>query len=188
MADPNEDTTRDLLRRWAGGDRRAFERLLPPVYAELRRIARGLLRDHRGHETLQTTALAHEALLRLLGRPVAEFESTAHLLNASARIMRRILVDRARAAAADKRGGGWIRDEFGDALELPIPQGTDLDALDQALTEMEALEPRLAQGVELRYFVGLEVREIAATLGVTVRTAHRDWIAARVWLRERLGA
>jgi RNA polymerase sigma factor (TIGR02999 family) len=186
MAEPGNDSITRLLQRWSEGDPLALDRLLPLVYADLRRIAAGLLRSTPGHATLQTTALVHEVLLRLLGRTPAAFESGAHLLNASARMMRQVLVDRARKAATEKRGGGWQRDEFTEALELPIPDGTDLATLDQALNELESAHERMAKVVELRYFVGLEVAEVAAALGVTERTARRDWVAAREWLRGRL--
>jgi len=176
----------ELLHRWSGGDAQALERLLPLVYADLRRMAAAVLRATPGHATLQTTALVHDVLLRLLGRAPADFENTAHLLNASARMMRQVLVDRARKASADKRGGLWLRDDFAEALELPIPDGTDLAALDSALNELESVHERMAKVVELRYFVGLEVADIAGALGITERTARRDWVAAREWLRDRL--
>ena len=181
-----QDSIEGLLTRWRDGDAGALDRLLPLIYADLRRLAASVLRGTPGHATLQTTALVHEALLRVLGVRAADFESPAHLLNVSARMMRQILVDRARAANAQKRGGHWLRDEFTETLELPIPDGTDLDALNEALSELEAVHERMAQVVELRYFVGLSVAEVAHTLGVTERTAHRDWAAAREWLRERL--
>lgn len=181
-----DDTIDGLLQRWRDGDTHALERLLPLIYADLRRLAASVLRGTPGHATLQTTALVHEALLRVLGVRVADYQSPAHLLNASARMMRQILVDRARAAFSQKRGGGWQRDEFTEMLELPIPDGTDLDALNEALTELESAHERMAKVVELRYFVGLTVTEVAQALGVTERTAHRDWAAARDWLRERL--
>lgn len=188
MAEPGNDSVTRWLQRWSDGDSTALDRLLPLVYADLRRIAAGLLRSTPGHATLQTTALVHEVLLRLLGRTPAAFESGAHLLNASARMMRQVLVDRARKASTEKRGGRWLRDDFTEALELPIPDDTDLAALDQALGELESAHERMAKVVELRYFVGLEVAQIAAALGVTERTARRDWVAAREWLRERLQA
>lgn len=180
------DNVTQWLQRWRDGDAQALERLLPLVYADLRRIAAGLLKSTPGHATLQTTALVHDVLLRLLGREPAQFENTAHLLNASARMMRQVLVDRARKALSEKRGGGWLRDDFEAALELPIPDRTDLAALDRALDELESAHERMARVVELRYFVGLEVEEIAATLGINERTARRDWVAAREWLRDRL--
>lgn len=186
MAEPGKDSIARLLQRWNDGDPAALDRLLPLVYADLRRIAASLLRATPGHATLQTTALVHEMLLRLIGRAPAAFESGAHLLNCSARMMRQVLVDRSRMAATEKRGGRWLRDDFTEALELPIPDGTDLAALDEALNELETAHERMARVVELRYFVGLEVAEVAAALGVTERTARRDWVAAREWLRERL--
>ncbi len=186
MPDSGSNSLNHLLQRWSDGDPLALDRLLPLVYADLRRIAANLLRSTPGHATLQTTALVNEVLLRLLGRTPATFESGPHLLNASARMMRQILVDRARKAATDKRGGQWQRDEFTEALALPIPDGTDLEALDQALNELEGAHERMARVVELRWFIGLGATEIAATLGVTERTARRDWAAAREWLRQRL--
>lgn len=182
----NESFASEMLRRWGDGESGALDRLLPLVYADLRRMAANLLRAHSGHSTLQTTALVHDVLLRLLNRPSADFESTAHLFNASARMMRQILVDRARAAHAEKRGGGWQRDDFTAALELPIPEGTDIDALNAALDDLETFDERMARVVELRYFVGLTTTEVAGLLGVAERTTHRDWVAARAWLRQRL--
>lgn len=176
----------ELLQRWSEGDVTALDRLLPLVYADLRRIASRVLGAMPGHATLQTTALVHEVLLRLLGAAPLAFESTAHLLNTAARMMRQILVSRARKAAADKRGGQWRRDEFADALDLPIPDGTDLIVLDQALTELHEAHERMAQVVQLRYFVGLEFGEIATALGTSERTAQRDWLTAHTWLRQHM--
>lgn len=184
-ASPDASVTR-LLHRWHDGDPAALDRLLPLVYADLRRIAARQLRTSAGHDTLQTTALVHDVLLRLLGRPPAEFHSGAHLLNAAARMMRQHLVNRARDAATQKRGGGWLRDEFDHALELPIPERTDLQELDRALAQLAAFDERMAQVVELRYFVGLEMAQIADHLGVAERTVRRDWISAQAWLRDRL--
>jgi RNA polymerase sigma factor (TIGR02999 family) len=185
-ADTSDGNVTRLLHQWGDGDLQALERLLPLVYADLRRMAANALRATPGHATLQTTALVHDVLLRLLGRAPTEFENTAHLLNASARMMRQVLVDRARRAGSEKRGGNWLRDDFSEALELPIPEGTDLAELDRALNDLESVHPRMANVVELRYFVGLEVAELAAALGINERTARRDWVAAREWLRERL--
>lgn len=186
MIEPGVNSVPVLLRRWSDGDGAALDRLLPLVYADLRRIASSELRGTPGHATLQTTALVHDVVLKLLGRPPTSFDSRAHLLNASARMMRQVLVDRARRANAEKRGAQWLRDDFTQALELPIPDGTDLAELDLALEELEAAHERMAKVVELRYFMGLDSAEIAATLGVDERTMRRDWAAAREWLRERL--
>lgn len=177
-----------LLQRWREGEIEAIAGLLPLVYADLRRIAGSLLRATPGHGTLQPTALVHEVMLRLLGKNSRDFSSTAHLVNASARMMRQILVDRARAAAADKRGGAWLRDELDESFDLPIPAEIDLLELDAALNALESEDPRMARAVELHYFVGLSLEEIGILLGVTKKTVHRDLIAARVWLRGQLEA
>lgn len=175
-----------LLHRWREGDRSALERLLPLVYADLRRMAARQLHGHAGHTTLQPTALVHDVLLKLLDRPAADFQDSAHLIHAAAQMMRHILISRARAANAEKRGGRWQRDPFTAALELPIPDGTDLVELDRALAELEAIDERLGKVVALRYFVGLDMQQVAETLGVARRTVHRDWATAQAWLRERL--
>lgn len=186
MGNVTGDSVTAWLERWQDGDPVALDRLLPLIYADLRRIAASVLRTTPGHATLQTTALVHEMLLRLLGRKPADFQSDGHLLNAAARMMRQVLVDRARKAGRTKRGGEWRRADFAAALELQIPDGTDLIELDRALAELEAMDERMAKVVELRYFIGLDVPEVAATLDVAERTAQRDWIAAHKWLRQRL--
>ena len=160
--------------------------LLPLLYEDVRSLARRERRRVRAGVTLQTTALVHDVILRLIGKAPSAFGGRSRLLNSSARMMRPVLVDRARKAQAEKRGGRWIRDDFSEALELPIPDGTDLAMLDGALVELEGAHQRMSQVVELRYFMGLSVAEIADTLGVDERTIHRDWSAAREWLRERL--
>lgn len=180
------NSTDALLKRWSEGDAMALDRLLPLVQADLRRIASRLLHGMPGHATLQTTALIHEMWLRLLGREPAAFEGAEHFLNAAARMMRQILINRARKAATDKRGGTWARSDFDGVLDLPIPDGTDLLALDQALGDLEAIHPRMAHVIELRCFVGLEVEEVGTALGLSERTVRRDWIGARAWLQERL--
>ena len=186
MGDSGIANVDGLLQRWRDGDPVALERLLPLVYADLRRIASRLLRSMPGHATLQTTALVHEVWLRLLGREPAEYDSSAHFLNASALIMRQVLVNRARRSAAEKRGGHWRRADFADVMDLPIPDGTDLLVLDEALTDLACADARMAQVVQLRYFVGLEVNEVAVALDISERTAQRDWASAHAWLRERL--
>ena len=176
-----------LVKQWSAGDTGALERLLPMVYAELRRIARIHLAGKQGHATLQPTALVNDVLLKLLDRDSPQsFDSRAHLFNTAARMMRQMLVDRARSAAADRHGGGWLRDDFTRALELPIPESAQLLELDEALTDLAELDPRMAQVVELRYFVGLNVAEVAAVMELEERTIYRDWAAARAWLKDRL--
>ena len=182
------DDITQLMQRWSAGDGSALDALLPKVYAELRRLARIQLGRQQGHDTLQATALVNDVLLKLIDRDVPQrLESRAHLYNTAARMMRQLLVDRARSANADKHGGGWLRDDFTRALDLPIPEQTRLPELDAALTELAALEPRMAQVVELRYFIGLSVAEVAAMLELEERTVYRDWAAARAWLKDRLG-
>lgn len=149
-------------------------------------MASSELRHTPGHATMQTTALVHDVVLRLLGRPSGSFESSAHLLNASARMMRQVLAERARKAQAETRGGRWVRDDFSQALELPIPDGIDMNLLDGALQELESVHERMAKVVEMRYFIGMEVVDVAASLGITERTAQRDWVAAREWLRDHI--
>lgn len=185
MADIATDA-QTLIQRWRHGDAAALDSLLPLIYADLRAIAARELRGHRGHDTLQPTALVNDVFVRLLGQDGVAFENSAHLLNAAARIMRQILVDRARKAASEKHGGAWRRDEFTEALQLPIPEQTRLPDLDAALAALEQLDARMAQVVELRYFVGLSVPEVARVLGLDERTVYRDWAAARAWLRDRL--
>ncbi|MBX9401273.1 sigma-70 family RNA polymerase sigma factor [Lysobacter sp. BMK333-48F3] len=185
--DPAPPAIAHWLQRWNAGDRDALEALLPHIYADLRAMARRELSGHRGHDTLQATALVHDLLLRLLdAEQTPQFSDRRHLFNAAARIMRQLLVDRARRAACDKHGGGWRRDEFVCALDLPMPQDTGLPDLDEALQALERLEPRLAQVVELRCFAGLTVAEVARLLELEERTVYRDWAAARAWLRDRL--
>lgn len=176
-----------LVQQWSAGETAALDRLLPMVYAELRRLARIQLGKQQGHDTLQATALVNDVLLKLMGREAPQaLQSGAHLYNTAARMMRQMLVDRARSAAADKHGGGWLRDDFTRALDLPIPEQTRLPELDAALSELARLEPRMAQVVELRYFVGLSVAEVATMLELEERTVYRDWAAARAWLKDRM--
>lgn len=186
--DEYDDVTR-LIQRWSQGDAHALERLLPMVYAELRALARAQLHGQVGHDTLQPTALVNDVLLKLIDRDQPQrLHSRAHLFNTAARMMRQLLVDRARSAASDKHGQGWLRDDFTRALELPIADDTRLPELDAALAELATLDARMAQVVELRYFVGLSVAEVANLLEMEERTIYRDWAAARAWLRNRLDA
>lgn len=176
------------LRQWRAGEAGALDRLLPLVYDELRRLAASQLRRHAGHATLQPTALVHEVLVRLLGAGTTDFENATHWYATAARLMRQILVDRARAQLRDKRGGGAQRVPLIDAVGLPIEHDTDLLDLDLALDALAARDPRVAQVAELRCFVGLEVAEVAGLLGVDERTVYRDWALARAWLKQRAGA
>jgi RNA polymerase sigma factor (TIGR02999 family) len=174
-----------LLARLRDGDRNAVDELLPILYAELRRIAAGYLQRERVGHTLQPTALVHEAYVGLLGQRDVEWQSRAHFLGVAARTMRRILVDHARARHADKRGGG-ARVNLDEGLAVANAPDVDLIALDAALRDLEALDPRLVRVVELRYFAGLTTREIAEVMGVSPATVDRERVTATAWLRNRL--
>jgi RNA polymerase sigma factor (TIGR02999 family) len=176
-----------LLQRWQQGDAAALASLLPHVYVELRRIAASELRTHFGHETLQPTALVNDMFLRLLGSEALDISNRKHFFATAAKLMRQVLMDRARAKLRDKRGGGhWQRADMAELMALPIEENTDLLALDEALNALAKLDARMAEIVELRYFGGLEVSEVALLMGVDERTIYRDWAMARAWLKERL--
>jgi RNA polymerase sigma factor (TIGR02999 family) len=181
MPDPSRDVTQ-LLAKVREGDQSALDALLPLLYDELRRIAvRHLKRERRGH-TLQPTALVHEAYLRLVQQREPAWQSRAHFLNAAAQVMRRILVDYARARQTDKRAGVQAQVALEDALMTPDRRDLDLVALDDALLALAARDPRQSRIVELRYFGGLTTEEIAEVLGVSVATVAREWAVARLWL------
>jgi RNA polymerase sigma factor (TIGR02999 family) len=181
------DVTR-LLVQWQGGDPGALERLIPLVYAELRRIAHRHMRDERPNHPLQTTALVHEAYLRLIDVNRVNWQSRNQFYAVSARMMRRVLVEEARKRDADKRGADAWHVALDEAL-LPAPdRGADVLALDEALERLEQLDARKARVVELRCFAGLSVEETAAVLEVSQETVFRDWRMAKLWLRRELSA
>jgi RNA polymerase sigma factor (TIGR02999 family) len=181
-----------LLKAWSGGDAAALNRLAPLVYAELRRLARRYLRHESPGNTLQTTALVHEAYLRLVEAKSVDWQDRAHFFAISAQMMRRILVDAARARASAKRGGGARRLDHSTALnldQLPDPgleRGAELIALDDALNVLEQLNPRHAHVVELRFFAGLSVEETASQLNISPQSVIRDWKLAKAWLIREL--
>jgi RNA polymerase sigma factor (TIGR02999 family) len=183
----------DLLRAWGAGDAHACEALAPLVYAELRRQARRALRREREGHTLQPTALVHEAWLRLGDQHDGRWESRTQFFAIAAQMMRRVLVDHARARRSLKRGGGAVQVTLGDADRPDAGPAGDrpLDALDvlalnDALARLARLDPRKAQLVDLRYFAGLSIPEAAAVLGVSLATVGREWAVARMWLRREL--
>jgi RNA polymerase sigma factor (TIGR02999 family) len=185
LADP-----KDLLSRAATGDEKAVSRLMPLVYDELRRLAASYLRRERPGQTLQATALVHEAYVRLIGEKAHNWQNRTHFLAIAALSMRQILVQRARARKAAKRGGDPERIELDERL-LADPRGAaddeiDLVALDAALERLAALNQRQAKIVELRYFGGLGVEEAAEALGISPATVKRDWTLARAWLKREL--
>ena len=191
-AGPSEITA--LIRAWGNGDQKALEQLTPLVYNELRRIARRYMRNRRADNTLQTTALVHEAYLHLMDAKKAPCRDRTHFFAASAQIMRRIMIDAARARTSLKRGGGMERVNHSTAVnldEIPSPtsaRSAELLALDVALSRLEQLDYRKARVVELRFFGGLSVDEVADVLNISPQSVMRDWRLARVWLaRELLG-
>jgi RNA polymerase sigma-70 factor, ECF subfamily len=175
-----------LLVAWTDGDHVAFDRLMPLVYAELRRLAHRYMRGERQGHTLQTTALVHEAYMRLVDCSRVRWENRAHFFAVSAQLMRRILVDAARTRGAQKRGRNVAHVSLDDeAVVTPGPEAS-LVALDEALTSLSRVDARKARVVELRYFGGLSVTETAEVLHVSPETVMRDWRLARVWLLREL--
>jgi RNA polymerase sigma factor (TIGR02999 family) len=171
-----------LLQRWSEGDRGALDQLTPLVYAELRRMARRYMhQQHVGH-TLQTTALIHEAYLRLVGQDEKHWENRAHFFGVAAQTMRHILVDYARARKMTKRGGGAHPVSLDEALTIGPERGQDLVALNDALDALAKLDERQSKVVELRFFGGLTEEEISEVLKVSTRTVRSDWRLARSWL------
>jgi RNA polymerase sigma factor (TIGR02999 family) len=193
MTSPRSKHLTDLLRAWSAGERDAFDELLPLVYNELHRLAARAMRGQPDGHTLQTTALVHEAYLRLVDREVGPesvvWQSRAHFFAVAARAMRSVLVDHARARRAAKRGGGRRR------LEVTVaPDGADQErnidviALDEALGRLAEMDQRKVRLVELRFFTGLGIEDAAEVLGISPATVKREWSMARAWLRRELGA
>ena len=175
-----------LLRAWGNGDAGALEELTPLVEAELRRLARAYMaRERRGH-TLQTTALVNEAFLRLTDARQIRWQDRAHFLGISARLMRRVLVDHARARGSRKRGGGAERVTLDERLATAPELELDVVALDRALEALAAVDPRQSRVIELRFFGGLSVEETAEVLHVSPDTVKRDWRLAKLWLLREL--
>lgn len=174
-----------LLREWGDGDGSAVERLLPLVYDELRRIAQGYMRSERRGHTLQTTALVHEACIRLIDADVP-WQDRGHFYVVAARAMRRILVDHARARKSDKRGGGAPHVELQADDLVSDPRELDVVLLSSTLDRLAELDPRKARIVDLHYFAGLGYRDIGLALDVSERTVTREIRTARAWLRSEL--
>ena len=179
-------TVSRLLRVWGHGDLQARDDLLPLVYAELRRRAGAYLRQERTDHTLQPTALVHEAYLRLIGQDRVAWQNRAHFFSVAAQMMRRILVDHARRRARSKRPDGACRVVLDDRVGATRPRSSTLLALDEALTDLTALDARLGHIVELRYFGGLSEREVADVLSISRATVTREWQTARTWLYRRM--
>jgi RNA polymerase sigma-70 factor, ECF subfamily len=181
-----------LLLAWRAGDAAAGERLLPAIYDELHRQAARAMRREDGAHTLQATALVHEAYLRLVDQRRAEWRNRAQFFGVAAQVMRRILVDHARAQHATKRGGAMQQITLGDATQTAATHADDsaLDvlALHDALDRLAAIDPEQARLVELRYFGGMNIEETAEALGVSPATVKREWAVARAWLRREMTA
>jgi RNA polymerase sigma factor (TIGR02999 family) len=176
-----------LLREWSQGDERALEALTPLVYDELRRLARSYMRQERVGHTLQSTALVHEAFLRLIDQRV-QWNSRAHFYGIAAQMMRRILVDHAKAQFAAKRGAGATCLELDEDLAVTRERNVDLLSLDEALDRLSRMDPQRGRIVELRFFGGLSNEESALVLGVSPATVQRQWSGARAWLYHELSA
>ena len=184
MTEPIDGEITRVLADVRGKDRKtALSRLFPLVYRDLRRLAQAQMRNERSDHTLQTTALVHEAYLRMLGGQSPPWNDRRHFFRAAAEAMRRILIEHARARGRRKRGGDWRRVTL-DSVDLahdstPIE---DIVSFDEAISRMEERDPRMARIVRLRFFAGLSVQEIAQSLGITDRTVRREWAVARAWL------
>ena len=176
----------ELLQAWSGGDRAALDRLMPLVYDELKRIAARHLAGERAGHTLQATALVHEAYLKLVDQRSARWQNRTQFFAVAAQLMRRILVDHARAHAAAKRGAGARPVTLSALEETGAQPDLDIVALDAALDRLAVLDPRQARVVELRYFGGLSLEETAAVVEASPATIKRDWAMARAWLYQQL--
>jgi len=182
------DDVTALLARWRGGSTEAGDELMEKVQGELRRIAASYLRKERGGHTLQPTAVVNEAYLRLVPQRTVQWENRAHFYGIAARMMRRVLVDHARRRGAAKRDGVTDNPVTITGIPAPAPGVDQVDVLmlHEALSALAALDPRQAEIVEMRYFAGLTVEEIAEVMKISVATVKRDWTTAKLWLRRRM--
>ena len=186
--DSDPQSVTQLLIEWRKGDETALDRLIPLVYDEMRRLARYYMRRERAGHTLQTTALINEAYIRLVDHKGMRWQNRGHFYAVAAQAMRRILVDNARSRHYAKRGGGAQMVELDEAAVVAQQQAAEMVALDDALNDLTALDPRQSKTVELRYFGGMSVEETAEALGVSPVTVMRDWRAAKAWLLRSLSA
>jgi RNA polymerase sigma-70 factor (ECF subfamily) len=183
---PALDEVSRLLAGWGGGDEAALDELIPLVYDELKRLAHYFMRQERPGHTLQTTALVGEAYLRLADQKHAQWKNRAQFFSIAAQFMRRILVDHARSRIRAKRGGGAHKVSLDEVAVLSPERSADLLALDTALERLASIDRRKSEIVELRYFGGLSVEEVAEVVGVSPITVKRDWLVARAWLRREI--
>jgi RNA polymerase sigma factor (TIGR02999 family) len=176
-----------MLADWSNGDQKALDQLMPLVYDELRRLAASYLRRERPDHTLQPTALVHEAYFRMVDQKDVDWQNRAHFFGIAAQMMRRILVDHARSHLYAKRGGGAKKLSLDEAIQLPEQEpDVDLATLDEALTKLEALDPRQSRIIELRYFGGLSIEATAEVLKISPATVKREWNTARAWLHREM--
>jgi len=182
---PSREIT-TLLHQWSGGDSIAGDELAPLIYSELHKLAHRHLRREKANHTLQSTALVNEAYLRLVDQKRAQWQDRAHFFAISGQIIRRILVDHARASHREKRGAGATVLALDEERDLPGQRSLDLIALDDALTDLKKLNPQQSQVVELRFFAGLSIEETAEALHLSKATVNRYWVTARAWLLREL--
>ena len=180
-------THTELLLAWGRGETRAFDELVPLVHNELRRLARRYMAGERPNHTLQASALVNEAYIRLIDLKQIQWQDRTHFFAMAARLMRRILVDFARARRNEKRGGGALKVPFDEEVLVARERGHDFVALDDALIAFEAVHPRKGKVVELRFFGGFSFEETAEALHVSIDTVKRDWRFAKLWLFRELG-
>lgn len=183
---PSPQEITQLLLAWRNGDNEALNRLIPLVYDELRQFAHRYMNKRFAGQTLQTTALVNEAYIRLVGQDQVDWQNRTHFFAVCARVMRNLLVDRARSRQADKHGGGARRVSLDDAAIVLPERQIDLLALDEALDRLAGIDPRKSQIVEMRYFGGMSVEETAEVLAVSSITVKREWLKARAWLYREL--
>jgi RNA polymerase sigma factor (TIGR02999 family) len=186
LPEESSNPVTELLVRWRDGDRKALDALMPLVYTELRRLAHYYLQRERSDHTLQSTALVHEAYMRLAGNDPPQWQNRAHFFGIAAHVMRQILVEYARGRGAAKRGGNACRLTLDEALEMPMPPDVDVIALDRALTELSEMDEQQGRIVELRFFAGLTIEDTSEVLGVSPATVKRDWVTARAWLHRAI--
>jgi RNA polymerase sigma-70 factor (ECF subfamily) len=184
----HRDDVTVLLRAWRQGDEQALHELMPLVERELNRIARACLAADRGNHSVSATALVNEAFLRLVQLDRIDWQDRAHFLSIGARLMRRVLVDLARARRAGKRGGDAVRVSIDEAMLPDSTRDADVVRLDEALDALTQIDPRKSRVIELRFFGGLSTEETAAVLDVSTKTVIRDWTFARAWLQREMAA
>jgi len=183
---PSPEEVTDLLNEWGNGDQEALNRLMPLVYDELHRLASRYLRHERVGHTLQTTALVHEAYLKLVDQKTANWHNRVQFFAAAAKVMRHVLVDYARSRKAAKRGGDYCRLSLDEAAISSQDKDADLLVLNEALDNLAVIDPQQSRVVELRVFGGLTVEDTAEALGISARTVKREWSMAKAWLHQQI--